>query len=201
MKSVKWLMGAVIAIDLLGWLLVAGDTKAYDLCGYVSGQNVCGARWYSHQFAWHDSTGWTGAKQTAVMSSGPKWNSVQDTFTLNYASSPTGPYQANVYLYNLDSIGVFAPGATWDYGSTGDVYNIVGVNSALNSQWTWYTDGTLNQSLKKADVLTVTLHEMGHWMLLGHPCATQPGAVMCPNFVKKWNLTNDDIFGMQSLYY
>jgi hypothetical protein len=174
----------------------SGVASAYNLCA-----NVCGARWYTHQAAWHDSTGWTGAKQTAVLSAGPKWNAVADTFTLSYDSSPTGPYQANVSLYNLDSLGIYFPGYTWTYTATGDAYDIVGGDTYLNSTWSWYTDGTMNQSTKLADVLTVTLHEMGHWMLLAHPCGSQPGAVMCPQYVAKWNLTQDDILGMQALYY
>lgn len=173
------LVAVVLSLTALLWM-TPRPAVAYDLCGNVSGQFVCGARWNSHQFAWHDSTGWTGANATAVQSAGPKWNSVADTLTLNYDSSPTGPYQAYVYRHNLDSFMLYVPGATWSYGATGDVYNIVGTESALNTTWTWYTDGTMNESLKRADVLTVTLHEMGHWMKLGHPCSSQPGAVVCP---------------------
>lgn len=182
------------------WAALPQTASAYDLCGFVSGQNVCGARWYTHQLAYRDTTGWTGAKHNAILSAGQKWDAAPGSLTLVYDSSPVGPYQAPVYLYNLDSLGIFAPGATWDYGASGDVYNIVGVETALNFTWTWYTDGTMNQGLKRADVLTVTLHEMGHWMLLGHPCSTQPGAVMCPNYVTKWSLTSDDQLGLQALY-
>lgn len=123
------------------------------------------------------------------------------TFSLTYDSSPYGPYQATVGLANLDVLGIPYPGATWTYTAPGDIYNINGAQSLLNSTWTWNTTGYFNVSMKSADVLTVILHEMGHWMFLNHPCATQPGAVMCSQPVAKWNLTNDDIQGMQALYY
>lgn len=187
---------AMLGVALLLWARPWHVASAYNLCW-----NVCGARWYSHQTTWHDSTGWTGARQTAVLSAGPKWDAVQDTFTLSYDYSPTGPYQNNVSLYNLDSLGIYFPGNTWIYTAPGDAYDIVGGDTYLNSTWSWYTDGTMNQSAKLADVLTVTLHEIGHWMLLAHPCATQPGAVMCPSYVAKWDITQDDMLGMQALYY
>lgn len=193
-------------LSIAGWAGAATRATAYSLCANVNAsgggqQFICGARWYSHQFSWHDSTGWTGAKATAVQSVGPKWNAVADTMTISYDPSPTGPYQVSVYRYDLDSLNLFAPGYEWNYGSSGDIYNVVGADVVLNSTWTWYTDGTMSQSLKRADVLTVTLHEMGHAMVLGHPSSSQSAAVMYPQYVKKWNLTADDIAGMQALYY
>ncbi len=192
---------AAAVLVLLVWWSSATVTTAFDTCGGVSGQWVCGARWYTHQLWWHDSTGWTGSKQSAVLSAGPKWSAVADTFTAYYDSSPYGPYQAYAYLYDLDSLSYYVPGATWTYGATGDVYNIVGAETALNSTWSWNTSGTMSLGFKVADVLTITLHEMGHWMLLGHPCGSQPSAVMCPQNSAKWNLSSDDQAGIQALYY
>ncbi|MCC7089718.1 MAG: matrixin family metalloprotease [Dehalococcoidia bacterium] len=204
----RWLttkLTITLAIAVAAAILPASfspqSASAYELCGWVGQSWVCGARWNSHSASWHDNTGWTGSKQTAVSSAGAKWNAVPDTFSLTYDSSPYGPYQATVGLANLDVLGIPYPGATWTYTAPGDIYNINGAQSLLNSTWTWNTTGYFNVSTKSADVLTVILHEMGHWMFLNHPCATQPGAVMCSQPVAKWNLTNDDIQGMQALYY
>lgn len=81
------------------------SASADELCGWVGQSWACGARWNSHSASWHDNTGWTGSKQTAVSLAGAKWDAVPDTFSLTYDSSPYGPYQATV--------GIGQPGRSW----------------------------------------------------------------------------------------
>jgi hypothetical protein len=71
----------------------------------------------------------------------------------------------------------------------------------LNPAFTWNTTGTMNQSRSQADVRTVTIHEIGHWLVLNHPNAcgsmtqAEKDATMNPDWRKKWNTTSDDKSG------
>ncbi|CAN5516294.1 hypothetical protein BH20CHL7_BH20CHL7_08460 [soil metagenome] len=71
-------------------------------------------------------------------------------------------------------------------------------NTWFNLAFTWNADGIMNQGQMKADVTTVGLHEMGHWLTVLHPSdcgamdAAEVAAVMNPNWVKKWVLGADD---------
>lgn len=69
----------------------------------------------------------------------------------------------------------------------------------LNNTWTWNTTCTLNQAQKKADVMTIVLHEMGHSVALNHHSA-HTEAVMWPNYVCKQTLRTDDKNGIDALY-
>jgi hypothetical protein len=69
----------------------------------------------------------------------------------------------------------------------------------LNSDWTWNTSCTLSKVDRKADVLTIALHEMGHTVSLNHDSAVT-SAVMWPNYTCKQTLTTDDKNGIGALY-
>ena len=64
----------------------------------------------------------------------------------------------------------------------------------------------MNQAQSKADITTVALHEMGHWLELLHPSdcgamdANEVAAVMNPNWVKKWATNIDDQTGAATIY-
>lgn len=205
---VRALAMATLAVALLldPTLLAGRNAEAYSVCGSVSGQYICAARWYSKRIPWKDATGWTGSKRSAIVSAGQKWDAVPGPLNFAEDTSPYGPYAAPLYLYDLNSIGLYnIPGATWDYGSYGDIYNISSAELVLSTNFTWNTTGTMNVPNWQSDVLTVTLHEMGHFMLLGHPCVSLTpynAAVMCPYpTIAKQNLTADDSAGVQALYY
>lgn len=80
-----------------------------------------------------------------------------------------------------------------------------------NSDWVWFTDGTMSEEFGAADVKTVVLHEFGHTHGLDHPnnCTDLPydlytaderAAVMTPDFTKKWQINADDI-SLAQYYY
>ena len=184
-----------IAIAVVSTAVLPRSASAYDTC--QSGGGPCGGRWSPGTINYHDSTGWEGAKHDAIVSSAQTWHNTPTSLYLYYDFSPTGPYQASVAQTNLDVMGYPIPAVTWTYYSG---LTITGAQTYLNTTWTWYTDGTMNQPLKRVDVRTVTTHEMGHWMFLNHPCTAHPEAVMCPVFATKWSLASDDVAGLQSLY-
>jgi len=108
-----------------------------------------------------------------------------------------GPVRMNINRTSFSAAGWPGdPGVTQVSFSGGKV-SFATVN--LNSDWTWNTACTLSQALRKADFLTVTLHEMGHAVSLNHDPAF-PNAVMWPNYTCKQNLTADDLNGIQALY-
>lgn len=75
---------------------------------------------------------------------------------------------------------------------------ITSANTYFNTAFTWNADGIMDQAQMKADVTTVGLHELGHWLMLLHPSqcgamtAAEVAAVMNPNWTKKWVLGTDD---------
>ncbi len=83
---------------------------------------------------------------------------------------------------------------------------IVAANTWMNPAYTWNQAGTMNQAQLKADVLTVALHELGHWLQLNHPpvCgamdANEVAAVMNPNWTAKWVLGADDKNASAAMY-
>jgi hypothetical protein len=52
-------------------VLFADRAEAYNTC--VHPQGYCGSHYYSG-ISWRDDTGWTGAKATAISSSGTTWH-------------------------------------------------------------------------------------------------------------------------------
>jgi hypothetical protein len=92
------------------------------------------------------------------------------------------------------------PGITAVYFHPSDPYEVTYAETYLNTSWTWYTDGTMSETLKRADVRTITTHEIGHWLALDHDCSVSTLAVMCPNWAAKWSLYWDDWLGIHALY-
>ena len=66
----------------------------------------------------------------------------------------------------------------------------------LNSSQTyrWNTSGYTDQNVypKQVDFLTIILHEMGHFISLGHDCVRDPSAIMCVDYTTKQTLVDDD---------
>ncbi|MCA9844653.1 MAG: matrixin family metalloprotease [Dehalococcoidia bacterium] len=168
------------------------EAKAYNTCNNFG---YCGAHYYYSTVPWSDSTGWTGAKVTAMNLAGISWNYASPSLSLT--KSTYCPCLANVgTVYQIGIV----PGMTYTSFNPNDPYEVWFGPSYLNTFFTWYTDGTMDRDNAKADVRTVTLHEMGHWMYLNHDCGSHPSAVMCPDWTAKWSLTSDDINGMNALY-
>lgn len=158
--------------------------------------------------AWADSSipqAWSASLSASVSA----WNGVSgSTWSMSYVPPGTfgppfqggwigqqggGVPQAGVPGWTVSSATQGASSMTW-------------ANTYLNSDWSWNTTGTMNQAQKKADVRTVTTHELGHWLRLLHPnqchapSATELAAVMTPDFTKKWTINSDDIAAIAAVY-
>lgn len=178
---------------LVGWALTSefGTAKSYNTCEHPSG--YCGSHYYS-SIGWTNSTGWGGSFATAISNSGSTWNSAG---YVGVGQSANCPCNAIVYAANL---GTYAyPAITYVYFNSGDPYEIIYSEIYLNTLYSWYVDGTLDPVTHKADVRTVTTHEMGHMVGLNHDC-TYSAAVMCATWTQKWGLAADDLNGLNALY-
>lgn len=163
---------------------------AYNTCWHPQG--YCGSHYYSG-VSFYDNTGWSGAKAAAVSSSGSAW----DSWYVSVSQSVTCPCNVEVGLANFQN--PYIPGYTAAYFNGGDPYEIIYNQVYLNTQYTWYTDGTMDQQWARADVRTVTVHEMGHMLGLAHDC-TYTAAVMCVTWQAKPSPHWDDWNGIAALY-
>ncbi|GAA0809539.1 matrixin family metalloprotease [Spirilliplanes yamanashiensis] len=86
---------------------------------------------------------------------------------------------------------------------------ITSVRTIFNPRWHFNDTGSFNQSSNppRADVRTVLVHELGHWLVLNHPSAcagamtaSEKASSMNPNFTKKWNTNADDKAGAAAKY-
>ncbi|MCE1173935.1 MAG: matrixin family metalloprotease [Propionibacteriales bacterium] len=83
--------------------------------------------------------------------------------------------------------------------------NLSSSNIFLNPAYTWNTSGTMNQASQKADVRTVVVHELGHWVVLNHPnqcgamTSAETASAMNPNWKKKWTINSDDKAGLAKI--
>jgi Matrixin len=109
-----------------------------------------------------------------------------------------GPTRMRVSSGNFSSLGFpDVPGAnSLTINSSGNLSSSL---LRLNTTWSWNTSCTLSQSLKRADVLTILLHEMGHSVRLLHD-SSHTEAVMWPDFTCKQTLRADDRAGIDALY-
>lgn len=119
-------------------------------------------------------------------------------FTIVNFNGQVGPTRMRVSAGNFASLGFpDVPGVnSLTFLSSGRIASSL---LRLNNTWIWNTSCTLNQSQKRADVMTIVLHEMGHSVSLNHDPA-QTGAVMWPNYTCKQTLRTDDRNGIDALY-
>lgn len=138
-------------------------------------------------------TGWNDSLKASLSQwnniSGANWTLIWSPssavhFTFRYAT-PSGGFGGAPALTAIQTLGGSVNG--------GDVY--------FNPNWSWNESGNLNQANKVADVRTVTVHELGHELVLTHPnecgamTTAEVGSAMNPNFTKKWYTNSDDKAG------
>jgi hypothetical protein len=72
--------------------------------------------------------------------------------------------------------------------------------SYLNSDWSWNRNCDLDGIDQDADTRVVTVHEIGHWLVLDDDPPSHPEAVMTFNFTCKIETEDDDQDGANFLY-
>ncbi len=170
---------------------------------------------------------WTGSSYTLGVSSNvpSSWNTSINNARLQWDDSNVNWYSPfnSTLNYNYP---VFNAGAAYAWYMSYDSFTAIGWNPAapggtlnntnssphsssrmrFNSDFTWNFSGTFSQALKKADVHTVVMHEMGHSSGLNHPDLCGPmtsaevASSMNANWTKKWSINSDDAAGIHSRY-
>jgi hypothetical protein len=190
-----------VAATAIGALLAGpGGAPAFAYCS--SGQ-----RHQNHAAGFRPPYGFSSAFYPAIQSSLSAWNGLGN-WTLSYVQPNfVGPLQDDMNYYSFRSYGYSdIPGQTSRWYSSSDPNLITSTSVALNSDFTWNTAGTMNQSQHQVDVRTVVTHELGHVIRLLHPdqchatlSTAESGAVMEVTWTKKWTPNSDDIAGLRAL--
>jgi hypothetical protein len=159
-----------------------------------------GQRWSNGgpHYVWGTTSipvGLRGAVRNGVLG----WNGVSNsTWALSWVEpGPFGPPYNGGWASWGGGSGFFgAPAITTQQRNASGI--IVGANSYFDPSWSWNASGVMDQASRKADVTTVVMHEMGHWLRLKHPSQCHPpsnaeiAAVMQPIWTAKWSLAPDD---------
>ncbi len=182
MKKLSKLKASLTCL-LLAMLVAAMFIPAVDAYVYN------GYKWTSGSASWRFSTTFPSGYQQSVQNAASTWNNAGSSFSFNYIW-----YE----LYNKFDWADLGSGST--LGSTTVWYSGSSISQAvttLNSQKSWTTSP--GSSYPPYDVETVSLHEFGHWLSLGHSSSTS--AVMYAYYTgTKRSLTQDDINGIRYIY-
>jgi hypothetical protein len=147
-----------------------------------------------------NATGGPAGSLTAIQNAAEAWNGAGANFSFSY----DGEYSrlGGIMFNGVNEILFFNSGgpelarAEWQYNrSTGFIME---ADFYFNTRFTWTTAGVpLNGA--PFDVQTVAMHELGHWLSLGH--SEFINAVMyTPYQGVRRNLHPDDIAGIKTLY-
>lgn len=141
----------------------------------------------------------------------PQWNNTRFGLTRTAPFTRSGNYitSANFQTDNLGRCGYMSgvddsPAATCIWPPPYQAYpNIETAEQFFNSSpsYAWNTSGTFCESCypRQVDVLTVGVHELGHWLSLDHD-GSHPEAVMYPDYTNKQYLRQDDLSGATQIY-
>lgn len=180
--------------------------------GYVAnGQHWPGAHPMEETYVINVNTGDAGggngsadAFRNAILAAGNSWSNAGANFAFHYGGASGVTSSGNdgqnvVHWENMGNSSTLAE-TTWWY--SGD--QIVEADLRYNDYYTW--DATGSPSGSEVDLQSVTLHELGHWLSLGHD--TDPGcpnvsAVMCATYnlgTTKQSLGANDVAGIKAIY-
>lgn len=155
------------------------------------------------------ANGGAAAFTNAIVGAGNTWTAVASAnFTFRYGGATSVTQTANdgvnaVHWENMGAGTLLAEATTWYDGSG----RIIESDIRFNDSQAW--DATGSPTGGEADVQSVALHELGHWLSLGHDtdatCASCPatGPSMCscyPLGRLKRNLATNDINGISAIY-
>jgi hypothetical protein len=144
----------------------------------------------------------------AIVEAGRTWNRVQDAhFDFVYGGSTTVSAKQYdnvnaVFWVNMGAVSTLARASWWYSGD-----QILEADVEINEYWTW--DATGSPGSNEVDLQSVALHELGHWLSLGHDtdssCSSNftTSPVMCPAYALgklKRNLHSNDIAGITYIY-
>jgi hypothetical protein len=178
---------------------------------------------YSPQKNWNDFTldwfgddddlnnGLVSGAKTQVTNAVNQWDDFVTGSQMNLTASQSSG-DIDIVPLDFSTLGWDnVPGnTTWNGGSP-ITYSV----AWLNKDFTWHTDGTMNENTDDADVRTITAHEVGHALgwnhkidALGSGCdssGTGEGkvthsSVMCVDWTQQWSTSSDDRNGMQNKY-
>ncbi len=153
-----------------------------------------------------DSLLHTSGAPSVIVTGAGRWSQAS-FFTL----AQTGWYPGGNIVTTMDfeynsppcgNPGATVPATTCETYNSSDV--VILSQTYLNTSRfiSWNLDGVMdpNSNPVKVDVLTVSLHELGHWFILDHDCGSHSEAVMCPNYRTKQQLFDDDKHGVTQFY-
>ncbi|MQY03245.1 matrixin family metalloprotease [Actinomadura macrotermitis] len=166
-------------------------------------------RWYYNGYTLHARTSIPSSWNGSIKSAMKQWSGIRGSSLRYYgpqfrSNVPNPEFQID--RGNFQRLGLpDVPGIA--VGSTTQRHRSTAV--MLNSQFRWYTNGTMNQSQRKVDVWTIAVHEMGHASGLAHPYPSsgcgQPtqaekAGVMYVTWKKKRYPNSDDKAGIARRY-
>jgi hypothetical protein len=143
-----------------------------------------------------------GGHHIAIANSVAFWNGVSNLHYNfpNFNFTSYKDFNADALPFSFVGYPANVPGVT--VNNSGATHSKSTVH--LNSDFKWYTNGTMNEANRWADIGTVAGHEFGHSAGLNHPgvcgamTAAEHAAVMHPNWTTKWAINGDDIAALNA---
>lgn len=203
-----------IRVALSGLLATAGSAA-----GMASDASPAGAycisnmKWSSGSPHYMMMSSTPSSWATSMQNSAAQWSNISGS-TWHISTPAWGtqgpPYQGGWSYYQSSAPGGFGgtPGLTYNsvQASGQSSGTQMWANIYFNSNFSWNTSGTMDQSKSIADVRTVAVHEYGHLLTLLHPSScgsmttAETNSAMNPNWTQKWNTNSDDRAGAAAMY-